>query len=347
MNITMIGLDIAKQIFHAAGLNRSGKVLLKRKLRRHQVLEWFAQQSPTRVSLEGCASAHYWARELEQLGHEVHLLAAQHVKPYVMGNKNDYNDAVAIAEAAGRPRLHRIAIKTVAQQDIQALHRMRQSVVSERVALCNQVRGLLGEYGLIVKQGISALRTAIPEILEDGEKGLTGLFRELLQQKYHQLQQLDEHVAYYNDQLQQQAKASETIQRLQSLPGFGPIVASTYHAVIGDGKVFSNGREVSASLGLVPRQHSSGGKEQLLGISKRGDGYLRSLIVHGARAVVKHAHKKDDALSRWVVRLIERRGKNKATVALANKLARIAWAITTQGSRYHPRHSVVSDGAAA
>mgnify|MGYP001089985535 CR=1 FL=1 len=347
MNITMIGLDIAKQIFHVAGLNQAGKVVLKRKLRRKQLLEWFAQQAATKVSMEGCASAHHWARELKKLGHEVQLIAAQHVKPYVVGNKNDYNDAVAIAEASGRPRIHTVAIKTVAQQDIQALHRMRKSVVVDRVALCNQIRGLLGEYGLIVNQGISALRKAIPEILEEGENGLTGLFRELLQQKYQQLQQLDEHMTYYNDQIQQQAKASETIQRLQSLPGFGPIVASTYHAVIGDGKAFRRGREVSASLGLVPRQHSSGGKDQLLGISKRGDGYLRSLIVHGARAVIKHAHKKDDALNRWVVRLIERRGKNKATVALANKLARIAWAITTQASRYHPRELIVSNATPA
>ncbi len=337
MNIIVFGLDIAKKVFHAVGLNQAGKIAVKRKLRRKQVLTYFVNQEPCRISMEACASSHYWARELQKLGHEIRLIPAQHVKPYVMGNKNDYNDALAIAEASGRPGIHFVGIKTVAQQDVQATHRMRKSTVGERVALCNQVRGLLGEYGIIVNQGIASLRKAIPELLEDGDNGLTDLFRGLLSQKYQQLQVLDEHVAYYTRQIEQQARQSATIQRLQSIPGFGPIVASTYHSVIGDGKAFNRGRDVSASLGLVPRQHSSGGKEILLGISKRGDKYLRSLIVHGARSVVKHAHKKDDALSRWVMRLVDRRGKNKATVALANKLARIAWVITTQDVRYNPR----------
>lgn len=336
MNSTVIGIDIAKHVFHVIGLNQARKVVVKRKLKRQQMLSWFAQHPVCRIAMEGCASAHYWARELKKLGFEVRLIPAQHVKPFVRGNKNDYNDALAIAEASERPGMHTIGIKTVEQQDIQALHRMRRSTVRERVALCNQVRGLLGEYGIIINQGITSLRKAIPALLEDGENGLTPLFRELLQQKYGQLQALDNHVAYYTHKIQQQAKHCDIIQRLQSLPGFGAIVASNYHSVIGDGKAFRKGRDVSASLGLVPRQHSSGGKNTLLGISKRGDKYLRSLIVHGARSVIRQAHKKDDTLSRWVVHLVERRGKNKATVALANKLARIAWVITTQGVSYNP-----------
>jgi len=338
MKHSRIGMDISKHIFHIVELNHAGKIKTRRKLRRNQVLKWFANHEPCEVGMEACGGSHYWGRELRKLGYRVKLLPAQHVKAYVMGNKNDYNDAVAIAEAMDRPRIHCVAIKTVEQQDIQALHRMRKALVEERVALCNQLRGLISEYGICINQGIRALRTAIPHLLEDAENGLTDLFRELLQQKYQQLQELDEHMAYFTQKMDEQAKQNEVIKRLQTIPGFGPIVASTFHSVIGDGQGFAKGRDVSASLGLVPRQHSTGGKEVLLGISKRGDKYLRSLLVHGARSVVKHAEKKEDALSRWVMRLSERRGKNKATVALANKLARIAWVVTTKGMSYEPRY---------
>jgi len=337
MNITVYGIDIAKQVFHVIGLNQAGKVVVKRKLKRSQLLSFFANRIPCRLSMESCASSHYWGRELTKLGYEVKLLPGQHVKPFVRTNKNDYNDALAIAEASARPGMYPVSIKTIEQQDIQALHRMRQASVADRTALCNQVRGLLGEYGIIVNQGVCALRKAIPSILEDAENGLTALFREMLAQKQRQLQQLDEHVDYYSGKIEQQAREDEITQRLQTIPGFGPIVASTYRSVIGDGSAFNRGRDVSASLGLVPRQHSSGGKDVLLGISKRGDKYLRSLLVHGARAVIRQAHRKDDALSRWVMRLVERRGKNKATVALANKLARIGWVVTTRGVDYQPR----------
>ena len=206
--------------------------------------------------------------------------------------------------------------------------------------LCNQVRGLLAEFGIIINQGISALRKRLPEILEDGENELHWVFRDALALKYEQLCQLDTLVNKLTKLIENDAKQHDQIKQLQSIPGFGAIVASTFFCVIGDGKSFSKGRDVSASLGLVPRQHSSGGKNTLLGISKRGDKYLRSLLVHGARAVVNHAHKKDDALNLWVTRLVKTRGKNKATVALANKLARIAWAVTTSGKAYQQNFSI-------
>jgi len=340
MNIDIIGLDIAKSIFHFVALDNTGKQVLKKKLHRGQLLSYFANLTPCKISMEGCAGSHYWARELTKLGHKVKLLPAQHVKPFVRGNKNDYNDALAIAEASRITDMRAVAIKTEEQQSIQALHRFRQAAVGDRTALCNQTRGLLAEFGIVLNQGVATLRKALPCIAEDAENGLTPIFREALLLKYTQLTELDDLVDNLTKSIQKEAKQHEEITRLQSIPGFGPIVASTFFSIIGDGKAFKCGRDVSASLGLVPRQHSSGGKNTLLGISKRGDKYLRSLLVHGARSVVKYAHNKDDALNVWVTRLIERRGKNKATVALANKLARIAWAVITTGKSYESHYAI-------
>jgi len=340
MNIDTIGLDIAKTFFHLIGLDRNGKQVLKKKLRRRQMLSYFSNLMPCKISMESCGSSHYWGRELTKLGHDVTLLPAQYVKPFVRGNKNDYNDALAIAEASRITDMRVVAIKTEEQQSIQALHRFRRAAVHDRTALCNQTRGLLAEFGIVLNQGVATLRKSLPCIIEDAENGLTFIFREALSLKYTQLIELDELINNLTKAIQTEAKQHEEIKRLQSIPGFGPIVASTFFSVIGDGKAFKCGRDVSASLGLVPRQHSSGGKDTLLGISKRGDKYLRSLLVHGARSVVKHAQNKDDALNVWVSKLIERRGKNKATVALANKLARIAWAVITTNKTYESHHAI-------
>jgi len=327
--ITTIGLDLAKNVFHMIGCNEYGKVLRKKMLRRREVIPFFTQMSPCLIGMETCSGAHYWAHQLTALGHQVKLIPAQYVKPFVQGNKNDYNDALAIAE------VRFVTPKTTAQQDVQALHRLRERRLQERTALCNQVRGLLAEYGVIMPKGVNVIRRQIPELLEDGENNLSGLFRQLLAQCYQQLQEIDQHIERYTRLLKEQNKQDEACQRLQTIPGFGPIVASVFHAVVGDGSAFRRGRDVSASLGLVPRQHSSGGKDVLLGISKRGDGYLRSLLVHGARSVVQRARGKDDRLSRWINKLRDERGYNKAAVALANKLARIGWVILSQQSTYH------------
>ena len=332
--ITAVGLDLAKHTFHVVGCNRHGKEVNRRMLRRGQVMGYFANLPKCRVGMEACASAHFWARRLKEQGHEVRLIPPQHVKAYVRGNKNDYNDARAIAEAAQRPDMRCVAVKTVEQQDVQALHRLREARVVERTALCNQMRGLLAEYGIVLPQGVSALRRRLPQLLEDADNGLSDFFRPLLAEGYHQLQQLEAHIEFYTEQLKRHAQQHEAIRRLQTVPGFGPIVASVFHAFVGDARAFRKGRDVSAALGLVPKQHSSGGKTVLLGISKRGDRYLRSLLVHGARSVVRLAANKDDKLSRWINTLKARRGANKAAVALANKLARIGWAILSRNTVY-------------
>lgn len=334
--VTTVGLDLAKQVFHVVSCDARGRLVGKRMLRRAQVRDYFANLTPVLVGLEACAGAHYWARELTALGHQVRVLPPRAVKAYVQGNKNDYNDALAIAEAAVRPGVRGVEVKTVAQQDVQALHRLRSQCVASRTALGNQLRGLLAEYGLVLPQGLSALRRRIPELMEGAENGLSDAFRRLLAQGYRQLVELDEHIAAHTAELERHSRQDDGCQRLQTIPGFGPIVASVFHNAVGDGRAFRRGRDVSAALGLVPRQHSSGGKSVLLGISKRGDAYLRSLLVHGARAVVRQAAHKDDRLSRWINKVRAQHGYNKATVALANKLARIGWAVLAHRTVYQP-----------
>ena len=332
--ITTIGVDLAKHVFHVVCCDGAGKIIKKRMLKRTQVLAYFANLPASRVGMEACASAHYWARQLAALGHNVKLIPPQYVKPYVRGNKNDYNDALAITEAVVRPEMRFVSVKTTAQQDIQALHRLRERRLSDRTALCNQLRGLLAEYGLIFPKGVNTLRRHLPEVLEDAENGLSELFRTLLAQGYQQLQELDRHIDFYTQEVERQSRQDDSCQRLQTIPGFGPIVASVFHSVVGHGEAYRRGRDVSASVGLVPRQHSSGGKGVLLGISKRGDRYLRSLLIHGARSVVIQAKTKDDRLSRWVNKLVSARGFNKAVVALANKMARIGWVILSKKTTY-------------
>ena len=334
MKISKIGLDLAKNVFHLVGLNENNKVVLRKKLKRPKLLPYFANLDCKRIGMEACASSHYWARELKELGFEVSLLPAQLVKPLVQGAKNDYNDALAIAEALDRPNIHPVRPKTVEEQDLQSLERMRTHVVEQRTAIVNQLRGLLGEYGLIIPKGVHKFRAALPFILEDGENGLTDLFRQHLARGYRQLQELDAHIAYYDEQIKIAAKANEQAKLLMTIPGFGPVNSSAFISAIGDGSSFKRGRDVSAFLGLVPGQHTSGDKPVLLGITKRGNTHLRTVLIHGARAVVGQAHKKDDPTSRWVTNLIERRGKGRAIVALANKMARIGWAVVTSGQPY-------------
>jgi transposase len=338
--LTTIGLDLAKNVFHVVGFDARGQRVFRKRLRRAQVLGYFSQLPPCRVGMEACAGAHYWGREIKALGHEVRLIPAQHVKPLVRGNKNDYNDALAIAEALGRPGLRFVGLKSAAQQDIQALHRLRARCVAERTALCNQLRGLLAEYGIVLPRGVASLRRRLPELLEDADNGLSELLRRLLAERYRQLQELEAHLATYTRELERHSAASEACQRLQGIPGYGPILASAFHGAVGDGAAYRRGRDVAASIGLVPRQHSSGGKARLLGISKRGDRYLRSLLVHGARAVVSRAASKRDRLSVWINRLRERRGFNRTVVALANKLARIGWAVLARNTAYQAQRAV-------
>ena len=339
MNIKTIGLDIAKTIFHLVCLDQYGNQLFKKKLRRGQLLSYFANLEPCIIAIEGCASSYYWQRELTKLGHTVKLLPAQHVKAHLRGNKNDYNDALAIAEASRVPTMREVTPKTIDQQSMKALHRLRDKAIGERTALSNQLRGLLAEFGIIFPQGLSKIREGLYSVLEDAENDLTHTLRAAFALKHSQFKQQDELVVELSRLIKEAGDEQKQVVLLQSIPGYGEILSTAYYSVIGDGKAFAKGRDASASLGVVPKQHSSGDKTNLLGISKRGDKYLRKMLVNGARSVVNHAHKKDDALSVWVTRLVERRGKNKATVALANKLARIGWAVTVSGKPYQVNYS--------
>ena len=334
--ITTIGLDLAKNVFQVVCCDKNGKIVKKKMLKRFQMLSYFANLPACLVGTEACGSAHHWARELSKLGHQVKLIPPQYVKPYVRGNKNDYNDALAIAEAVVNPEMRFVAVKTPEQQDVQAVYRLRERRIADRTALCNQLRGLLAEYGLILTKGVNVVRKRLPELMEDAENGLSDRFRRLLAQSYRELRELDEHIDFYTQEMVRESQQSEACQRLQTIPGYGPIVASVFHSVVGSGEAYRRGRDVSASIGLVPRQHTTGGKVVLLNISKRGDRYLRSLLVHGARAVVIQAVKKDDRLSRWINKVRAERGYNKATVALANKMARIGWAVLAHKSVYQP-----------
>jgi transposase len=333
MSHSVIGLDIAKSVFHVYTIQEDGKVL-KKMLRRQQVLEFFANYPVSLIGIEACGSSHYWARELIALGHEVKLLNARHVKAFVKGNKNDFNDAEAIFDAVSRPNARTIAIKTVEQQDIQLIHRIRQEAVKRRTALVNQIRGLLGERGIVIGQGIHQVRKRLPELLEDAENALTTLSRAAFAEQYERLLELDKEIKRYDQKMGQLCQANELSKRLAEVPGVGPMTATIVAADLGEGQHYVNARHYSASLGIVPRQSSSGGKSVLLGISKRGNCYLRSLLIHGARAVLRTCHNKEDKLSLWLQKLIKRRGFNVAAVALANKNARILWALAHKSEHY-------------
>lgn len=335
MNIVTCGIDLAKNVFQVHGIDAAGQVICRKQLRRNQVLEFFAKQQPCLIGMEACGGAHYWARELTRLGHNVRLMSPQHVKPYIKGNKNDANDAAGICEAVTRPSMRFVGIKTQAQQDILLLHRIREQKVKARTALVNQIRGLLAEYGYALNKTIEALRTGLLDLVSDQTPNrLSELARRNFYGLYEDLLLLDEQVSRIEKELITLSNADEDCKRLMTLPGVGYITASALVAHIGDVHQFKNGRELAAYLGLVPRQHSSGGKQVLLGISKRGDKYLRTLLVHGSRTVLRYAERKEDRDSQWLKQLEARRGKNKATVAQANKTARKAWALLARQTNY-------------
>ena len=338
MKISRAGVDIAKSVFHVHAVDRGGRVRWQRKLKRNEWLDALCEQLPANaeVAMEACGSAHHWGRELERRGLRVKLIAAQFVKPYVKSNKNDLVDAEAICEAMSRPGMRFVSLKSVAQQDIQAMHRIRAELVGQRTAKANQVRGLVGEYGIVAPKGLHQLRRAVPCWLEDAENGLSELFRGLLAELYRDLRYLDERVEALDTRIARSVQEDPLARRLLAVRGVGPLTASALAGALGDGSGFRKGREFAASLGLTPRQHSTGGRERLLGISKRGDPYLRTLLVHGARSVLHRAKGRDDWLSRWLNGLASRKHANVAAVALANKTARIAWAIAAGEADYEP-----------
>ncbi|WNV05256.1 IS110 family transposase [Candidatus Methylospira mobilis] len=339
MNITTVGIDLAKSLFQVHGVDARGKASLKKQLKRAQVLPFFANLPPCLIGMEACGSAHYWARKLNELGHTVKLMAPQFVKPYVKTNKNDVADAEAVCEAVSRPNMRFVPIKEGEQQAILALHRARQGFVKARTAQANQIRGLLAEYGITIPKGIGYIARQLPEILEDGDNGLPDTFRQLIDRLGTHLKELDRQVDELEAQIQIWHRESTLSKKLEKIPGIGPITASALVASIGDAKNFENGRQLAAWLGLVPRQNSSGGKQTLLGISKRGDTYLRTLLIHGARAVIRVSEHKLEQANGWLTRIVDRRNKNIAAVALANKNARIVWALLAHESEFQPDYS--------
>ena len=340
MNITTLGIDIAKNVFHLHGTDARGKRVLKKRLRRDQLLTFMQNLPPCLVGMEACGGAHYWARKFQGYGHTVKLMAPQYVKPYVKTNKNDYNDAEAIAEAVGRPTMRFVGIKALWQQDIQTLHRARSRLMQLRNTLSSHTRGLLMEYGIVVPKQLGQLRQALPLILGDATNELSNNMRSLFAGLYEELQRIDKLINDKDKQILAIHRESALSQRLGDIEGIGPLTATAFISAVGDAKMFKRGRDCSAWLGLVPRQYSTGGKTILGSISKRGNRYLRTNLKHGARSVISKADNKTDARSRWIQQLKSRVGMNKACVALANKNARILWAIMASGEHYRVSEAV-------
>jgi transposase len=333
MNVVRIGLDIAKSVFQIHGVDGYGKVALKKTLSRGEVLAFFAHLAPCRIGIEACAGSHYWARELIKLGHDARLMAAQFVSPYRKSGKNDANDAEAICEAVGRPNMRFVPVKSEEAQAVLAVHRARALMVSERTALVNQVRGLLGEFGIVAGKGIAQARRLLTEI-GAGARALPVLARETLGELHDRLRALDARILAYDHKISALAKHSEPARRLMAIEGVGPVTATAIVASVGNARTFESGRQFAAWLGLTPRQNSSGGKTKLGSISKRGDVTLRTLLIHGTRAVLRLTATKTDRKSRWAEALRARACDNVAAVALAATNARIMWAMLAHGTEY-------------
>lgn len=331
--ITTVGIDLAKNIFQLHAVDEYGKTVLKKRLSRGQLLPFVANLPACLIGMEACGGSNYWAREFVKLGHDVKLMAPQFVKPYVKSNKNDSADAEAICEAVTRPNMRFVPIKNIESQDMQSLHRIRQRLIKGKTALMNEIRGLIQEYGVIIPQGIMKLKKALNEIIEK-DSALSNKMKSIVREVYQELLDIEEKIKFYDNEIEIVFSQNEACQRLSKIEGVGVITATAIFAAIGTGKNFENGRQFAAYLGLVPRQHSSGGKERLLGISKRGDGYLRSLLIHGARAVIQRTTDKSDKRSAWINKLKITRGHNKTCVALANKNARIIWALLAKDQEY-------------
>jgi transposase len=334
MQIASIGIDLGKTTFHLVALEERGKVVIKQKFSRKQLFAYTANLPSSLIGIEACSGAHFMGAALRDQGHDVRLIPAQFVKPFLKSNKNDFLDAEAIAEAVARENMRFVPIKTDDQLDLQALHRVRDRLVHRRTALINQIRGFLLERGITFAKGPAKLRQQMPAILENADENLTPRLRSLLAHLWQEWKTLNSDIERVSDEIDAIAGQDAACQRLRQIPGVGPLVATATVAAIGNGAAFHRGREFAAWLGLVPRQHSTGGKAQLLGISKRGNVYLRRMFIHGARAVLLCVKHDTGRLGQWMRQLELRAPRNKVIVAVANKLARIVWAVLSSGNEY-------------
>lgn len=334
MQVTLIGIDLAKTIFQVCGVTRSGRSVMNKQIRRQHLMKTLSDYPNATIAMEACSGSNYWGRELMKRGFTVMLIPPQHVKPFVKGNKNDRNDAFAITEAARRPELRCVQPRSLEQTDMIQIHRARERVIGQRVALSNQLRGFLTEYGIVLGRGKRVLFSALPMILEEVDNGLTPSARQLIRSLWEEWRRIDEQISHYDKQIARQAKQSEDAQRLMTIRGVAEKTATAVVAFAGQGHHYRCGRHFSATLGLVPKEHSSGGKQRLGGISKRGNRYLRRLLVQGAWSVLRYADRGQDRLSRWAKKVSDRRGHHKAVMAIANKLARIIWSVLVHQTQY-------------
>jgi transposase len=333
-NVSALGIDLAKNVFSVHGVDSHGKTVVRKTVTRAKLLPLLAELPPCRVGMEACSGAHHFARELRRRGFDARIMAPKFVAPYRKSGKNDSNDAEAICEAVTRPNMRFVAVKSEEQQAILCLHRVRQARIKERTALINQLRGLLTEFGIVIAKGRYTAQKELPLILEDADNGLPMLARQVLHDEYQRLLQLNQQLLAYDRQLEHLAAHSATAKRLMSIPGIGATTATALVATIGDITQFKNSRELAAWIGLVPRQYSTGGVTRLGRITKHGDKYLRTLLIHGTRSVIVALKDKQDRLSQWIRTMIERRGIKRTCVALAAKNARIAWAVLSSGNEY-------------
>jgi len=337
--MSVLGIDITQRVFHAVGMDERGRIVWRKRLSRHDLMPLLAKLPPVRIGMEACGGAHDGARRFREHGHEVKRMAPQFVKPYGKANKNDSRDAEASAEAVTRPTRRFVPIKDVDQQDIQALHRVRERLMGERTALVHAVHGLLHEDGMVMPKGGSKCRQAVVGKRESEKAKLTPLSQEMLWQVVEEVAALEAQLASSQEKLATLAQTHPACQRLMTIPGIGPCTATALVAAVRDASAFKNGRQCAAWLGLVPRQHATGGKERWLGISTRGDSSLRQLLIPGARATLRWVGRKTDRRSHWMRQLVERRGTNRTAVAVANKNARIVWARLTSHQDYQPATS--------
>lgn len=334
MHIKMLGIDIAKNSFQLHGVDSVGEAVLKKRLPRNKLAAFAGNLEPCTIVMESCGGANYWARVFKRSGHGVKLISPQFVKPFVKTNKNDANDAEAIVEAASRPSMNYVPIKQVEQQDIQSIHRVRSRVVRNRTALINEIRGLCLEYGLIIVPGALKVKKSLCSIIADRNNELTPLSRECMQDLYDELLDSEDRLKRLDKKIRLICNQNEVCQRIVNVPGVGQLTATAIVAAVPNANEFKNGRHLSAWLGLVPRQSSSGDKQILLGISKRGDRYLRTLLIHGARAALSHYKNLDNDYGRWLLKKKATLSFNKAAVALANKNARIIWSLLNSGDEF-------------